>query len=194
MGKIPYALFSHRWSHIQCVVKGRQCPPCARNFFWASIKIFSYVKTFSYISTHTACPYKNYLPKCSQSLQTHYLLHKNRLFFLLSGDHTPSRKKIGRKPQRSCADDNEIRLPILQFWLNWVKVIKSMCTRVAPPACAETLQIHGFLCKHIGKFQRGVTLIVSCESKICPVKSLVSTHSACPCKNCPPKCSQPPMN
>ena len=48
------------------------------------------------------------------------------------------------------------------------------------------------LYKHMGKLQRAVTLIVRCESKICPVKSLVSTHSACPCKNYLPKYSQTP--
>ena len=54
--------------------------------------------------------------------------------------------------------------------------------------------MHGFLYKHMGKLQRAVTLILRRESKICPVKSLVSTHSACPCKNCPPppKYSQTP--
>ena len=47
------------------------------------------------------------------------------------------------------------------------------------------------LYKYIGKLQRAITLIVICESKICLVKPLVSTHSVCPCKNCPPKYSQP---
>ena len=56
----------------------------------------------------------------------------------------------------------------------------------------KTLQVNGFLYKHMGKLQRAVTLIVRCESKICPVKSLISTHSACPCKNYPPKYSQTP--
>ena len=42
------------------------------------------------------------------------------------------------------------------------------------------------------KLQMAITLIVRCESKTYLVKSLVSTHSAYPCKNCPPKCSQLP--
>ena len=56
----------------------------------------------------------------------------------------------------------------------------------------KTLQMHGFLYKHIGKLQTAITLIVRCASKICLIKSLVSAHSACSCKNYPPKCSQIP--
>ena len=70
-----------------------------------------------------------------------------------------------------------------------------MCARGPAPHVArgrKTLQTHGFLYKHMGKLQRAITLIVRCESKICPVKSLVLTHSACSCKNYPPKCSQSP--
>jgi hypothetical protein len=37
-----------------------------------------------------------------------------------------------------------------------------------------------------------ITLILRCESKFPDIKSLVSTHSACPCKNYIPKCSQIP--
>ena len=76
-----------------------------------------------------------------------------------------------------------------------VKVVTLMCARGPAPHVArgrKTLQLHGFLYKHMGKLQRAVTLILRRESKICPVKSLVSTHSACPCKNYPPKCSQTP--
>ena len=54
------------------------------------------------------------------------------------------------------------------------------------------MQTHGFPIQTYGKTLKAGTLIVRCESKICPVKSLVSTHSACPCKNCPPKSSQIP--
>ena len=44
----------------------------------------------------------------------------------------------------------------------------------------------------MGKLQRAVTLFLWRESKFFQVKSLVSTHSACPCKNYVPKYSQTP--
>ena len=74
-------------------------------------------------------------------------------------------------------------------------VVTFMCARGPAPhvACGrKTLQTHGFLYKHMGKLQRAITLILRCESKFFQVKSLVSTHSACPCKNYPPKCSLTP--
>ena len=46
--------------------------------------------------------------------------------------------------------------------------------------------------KHIGKLESAVTFTLGCESKFPKVKSLVTTHSACPCKNDLLKCSQPP--
>ena len=73
-----------------------------------------------------------------------------------------------------------------------VKVVTFMCARDPAPHVARGRKHCTSLYKHMGKLQRAVTLIVRCESKICPVKSLVSTHSACPCKNYPPKCSQIP--
>ena len=42
------------------------------------------------------------------------------------------------------------------------------------------------------KLQRAVTSFLRCESKFFQVKSLVSTHSVCPCKNYVPKYSQTP--
>ena len=48
------------------------------------------------------------------------------------------------------------------------------------------------LYKHMGKVQRAITLILRHESKFPKVKSLVSTHSACPCKKYLPRCSQFP--
>ena len=44
----------------------------------------------------------------------------------------------------------------------------------------------------MGILQRAITLILRRESKVFQVKSLVLTHSACPCKNFLPKCSQTP--
>ena len=41
-----------------------------------------------------------------------------------------------------------------------------------------------------GVTSKGRNLILRRKSKFPGIKSLVSTHSACPCKNCPPKCSQ----
>ena len=52
--------------------------------------------------------------------------------------------------------------------------------------------MHGFLYKRMGILQRAVTLILRYESKFPKVKSLISTHSACPCKNYLPRCSQTP--
>ena len=46
------------------------------------------------------------------------------------------------------------------------------------------------LYKHTGKLQRVVTLILRHESKLSVIKSRISTHSVCPCKNYLPKCSQ----
>ena len=63
-----------------------------------------------------------------------------------------------------------------------VKVVTFMCARGPAPHVArgrKTLQMHGFLYKHMGKLQMAVTLILRRESKICPVKSLVSTHAFC---------------
>ena len=57
-------------------------------------------------------------------------------FFL--GDHTLSRKKIVQKPRQMLSRAIQYKLPIHQFWSNWVKVIKSMCT------WAEILQMYGF--------------------------------------------------
>ena len=74
-------------------------------------------------------------------------------------------------------------------------VVTLMCARGPTPHVArgrKTLQVHGFLYKHMGKLQRAITLIVRCESKFPAIKILVLTHSACPCKNYPPKCSQTP--
>ena len=71
-----------------------------------------------------------------------------------------------------------------------------LCARVFPVFYVargrKTLQTHGFLYKHMGKLQRAVTSIQRRESKFFQVKSLVSTHSACPCKNYVPKYSQTP--
>ena len=76
-----------------------------------------------------------------------------------------------------------------------VKVVTFMCARGPAPHVARGRKHRkrmASLYKHMGKLQRAVTLIVRCKSKICAVKSLVSTHSACPCKNYLPKCSQAP--
>ncbi len=45
--------------------------------------------------------------------------------------------------------------------------------------------MHGFLVNgsHMGELFRAITLILRCESKFIPVKSLVSTQSARPYKN-----------
>ena len=63
-------------------------------------------------------------------------------------------------------------------------VVTLMCARGPTPHVErgrKTLRLHGFLYKHMGKLQRAVTLILRRESKFPCIKSLVSTHSACPC-------------
>ena len=88
---------------------------------------------------------------------------------------------------------NASRQPKLQFCQKLVKVVTFMCARSPAPHVArgrKTLQMHGFLYKHMGKLQRAITLILRRESKFFQVKSLVLTHSACPCKNYVPKYSQ----
>ena len=51
---------------------------------------------------------------------------------------------------------------------------------------------HGMnsICKHMGKLQRAITIILRCESKKSVIKFCISIHSACPYKNYLPKCSQ----
>ena len=74
-----------------------------------------------------------------------------------------------------------------------LKVVTFMCARGPDPHVArgwKTLQMHGFLYEHMGKLQTVITLILRCESKFSKVKSLISIHSACPCKNYLLKCSQ----
>ena len=72
-------------------------------------------------------------------------------------------------------------------------VVMLMCALGPVPHVARRRKTNSYTNKlQMGKLQRAITLIVRCESKICLVKSLISTHSACPCKNCPSKYSQIP--
>ena len=74
-------------------------------------------------------------------------------------------------------------------------VVTLMCTRGPASHIArgwKTLQMHGFLHKHMGNLQRAIILILRCESKFPCIKSLVLTHSACPCKIIPPSAPKPP--
>ena len=110
----------------------------------------------SLISTHSACPCKNYLPKYSQipRLFNYLMIYINLFFF--QGDHTLSRKIM---PKNGCivAPYNASRQPIHQFWSKWVMVATLLCARDPAPHVArgrETLQIHGFLYKH-GKTSKG---------------------------------------
>jgi hypothetical protein len=48
------------------------------------------------------------------------------------------------------------------------------------------------LYKHMGELQSAITLILRRESKFLKVRSLVSTHSACPCKNYAPSAPNSP--
>ena len=52
--------------------------------------------------------------------------------------------------------------------------------------------MYGFPEQTYGKLQSAITLILRCESKFPKVKSLVSTHSACPCEYYALWCSQSP--
>ena len=76
-----------------------------------------------------------------------------------------------------------------------VKVVTFMCSRGPAPHVArgrKHCKRMASLYKHMGKLQRAVTLMLRHESKFPKIKSLVSTHSACPYKNYAPRCSQPP--
>ena len=77
-----------------------------------------------------------------------------------------------------------------------VKVVTFMCARGPAPHVARG-QKHckrmASLYKHMGELQRAVILILRRESKFPKVKSLVLTHSACPCKNYLPKYSPTPQ-
>ena len=85
--------------------------------------------------THSACPYKNYVHKCSQ------ILHElDYSFFVFS------------------------YLVYNYLVFNKFAFISTQC----------------------------VINILRCESKFRPVKPITWTHSACPCKNYLPKCSQIP--
>ena len=102
---------------------------------------FSHVK--SHVSTHSACPYKNYLPKCSQSLQTLFTAKKSFFFYLVcnKATRTLSRKKNVRKPPHSWAGClvepyNASRQPIHQFWPKWVMVVTLLCARGPAPHVA----------------------------------------------------------
>ena len=122
------------------------------------------------------------------------------MLFFFKETRTLSRKKIVQKPpynRAGCIVEpyNASRQPKFQFCKKLVKVVTFMCARDPAPHVARRrkhCKRMASLYKHIEKFQRAVTLIVRRESKICPVKSLVSTHSACPCKNYLPKYSQTP--
>ena len=77
-----------------------------------------------------------------------------------------------------------------------VKVVTFMCARDPAPHVArgrKHCKRMASLYKHMGKLQRAVTLILRRESKFPKVKSLVLTHSACPCKNYLPKYSPTPQ-
>ena len=56
----------------------------------------------------------------------------------------------------------------------------------------KTLQMYGFPVQTYGKIQSAIILIQRRESKMPAVKYRVLIHSACPCKNYAPKCSQTP--
>ena len=77
-----------------------------------------------------------------------------------------------------------------------VKVVRLMCARGPAPHVArgrKHCKRMASLYKHMGKLQRAVTLILRRESKFPKVKSVVSIHSACPCKNYLPKYSPTPQ-
>ena len=121
--------------------------------------------------------------------------------FFFQGDlNTKQKKKIVQKSpynRAGCIVEpyNASRQPKFQFCPKLVKVVTFMCARGPAPHVArgrKHCKRMASLYKHMGKLQRAVTLIQRRESKFFQVKSLVSTHSACPCKNYVPKYSQTP--
>ena len=150
----------------------------------------------SLVSIHSACPCKNYLPKYSQTpYELDYLFN-----YFFQGDQNTKQKKNCPKPpynRAGCIAElyNASRQPKFQFCQKVGKgrhVYVRAWPRPSRSAWAETLQTHGFPVQTYGKLQRAVTSFLRRESKFFQVKSLVSTHSACPCKNYVPRCSQIP--
>ena len=109
---------------------------------------------------------------------------------------TLSRKKIVRKPpynRAGCIVEpyNACRWPILSIVGKGRHVYVRARPRPSRSAWAENIA-NAWL-PHMGELQRAITLILRRESKFPKVKSLVSTHSACPCKRYLPKCSPTPQ-
>ena len=153
----------------------------------------------SLVSIHSARSCKNYVPKYSQPPhELDYLFNYLNSFF--QGDQNTKQKKNVQKPpynQAGCIVEpyNASRQPKFQFCQKVGKgrhVYVRASPRPSRSAWAETLQTHGFPVQTYGKLQRAVTSFLRCESKFFQVKSLVSTHSACPCKSYVPRCSQIP--
>ena len=125
------------------------------------------------------------------------------LIIFFKATRTLSRKKIVQKPpynRAGCIVEpyNASRQPKFQVCQKIGKgrhVYVRAWPRPSRSAWAETLQTHGFPVQTYGKLQRAVTLFLRRESKFFQVKSLISAHSACPCKNYPPQVfPTPPMN
>ena len=121
-------------------------------------------------------------------------------FFFFQGDQNTKQKKIVQKSpynRAGCIVEpyNASRQPKFHFCQTVGKgrhVYVRAWPRPPRSAWAETLQMHGFPVQTYGKLQRAITSFLRRESKFFQVKSLVSTHSACPCKNYVPRCSQIP--
>ena len=121
-------------------------------------------------------------------------------YYYYKATRTLSRKKNCPKPpynRAGCIAEpyNASRQPKFQFCQKVGKgrhVYVRAWPRPSRSAWAETLQTHGFPVQTYGKLQRAVSSFLRRESKFFQVKSLVSTHSACPCKNYVPRCSQIP--
>ena len=124
---------------------------------------------------------------------TYHNLQLHVRFFFQEGD-TPSRKivwnhhivhQIAQQMAIQCK-----QAPYTPILITLDKVVTSMCAHgpTHQVACGrKTLQMHGFPMQTYGSFKRAITLILRCESKFLKVKSIVSTHSGCPCKNYTPK-------
>ena len=153
-----------------------------------------------YVGDIPKVQYALHSPKPCKNDISVYIIYIFNFFSIFQGDQNTKQKKIVQKlpyNRAGCIVEpyNASRQPKSQFCQKVGKgrhVYVRAWPRPSRSAWAETLQTYGFPVQTYGKLQRAVTLFLRRESKFFQVKSLVSTHSARPCKNYVPRCSQIP--
>ena len=109
-----------------------------------------------------------------------------KFFFFSRGPHTKQEKMV-RKPPYSRAGCIVESHNASRHQNSHVRNVRYRVVSTYPARCnffhGQTLQMHGFLYKHIGILQRAVTLILRRESKKSVIRSRILTYSACPYKN-----------